>query len=97
MVKGMNYDYTLSSEAETYLLNYMWEGNLREMKNCVDYLAYIEKPEIALKDLQYHLDDDSVLTIESAPMDGRSFILKVFISIPKRNERDGAKRNTKTS
>jgi len=76
MVKGMNYDYTLSSEAETYLLNYTWEGNLREMKNCVDYLAYIEKPEITLKDLQYHLDDDSGLTIETAPMDGPSFILK---------------------
>ena len=44
----MSYLMTL----EEFLLNYNWEGNLRELRNCIEYLAYLEKEIIEIEDLK---------------------------------------------
>jgi len=70
--------YTLSEASKNYLLDYKWNGNLRELKNCIDYLAYLEKNLINIEDLKEHLsDDDFEQTVECfQSMDYRIFVLK---------------------
>ena len=42
---------TLKPEAAELLRRYPWQGNVRELKNCVEYLAYLDKPVIEASDL----------------------------------------------
>ena len=44
--------YELSDDSKEFLLNYNWEGNLRELINCIEYLAYLEKEIIEIEDLK---------------------------------------------
>ncbi|MGX4601248.1 sigma-54 interaction domain-containing protein [Faecalimicrobium sp. JNUCC 81] len=58
--KGLVYE--LSKESEAFLLNYKWEGNLRELINCIEFLNYIDKDVIELEDLQeYFLEDEDLI------------------------------------
>jgi len=49
--KAYSHKFTLSSAAKEILYNYSWYGNVRELKNCVEYLATMEKSFIDEKDL----------------------------------------------
>ncbi len=42
---------TLSPEVEGWFLTYPWEGNIRELRNCYEYLKYLNKSEIFMADL----------------------------------------------
>ena len=43
--------FRFSSEAMAILLEYPWPGNIRELKNLVDYLAFLEKDLIDVQDI----------------------------------------------
>ena len=49
--EGMGSHFLLSAAAQQVLLRHSWEGNVRELRNCVEYLAYLEKPVIQPEDL----------------------------------------------
>lgn len=49
--EGIGARFELSPAAAQRLLHHSWEGNVRELRNCVEYLAYLEKPLIQLEDL----------------------------------------------
>lgn len=55
MKKGIGAHYQLSKAAEQAFLNHPWEGNLRELRNVVEYLAYLEKGTIEFDDLPQEL------------------------------------------
>lgn len=49
----------LAAEINRYLLNYPWNGNIRELKNVAEVLAFIYKNDISLNDVKHILDDDN--------------------------------------
>ncbi len=49
--EGIGSHFQLSPAAQQILLHHPWEGNVRELRNCVEYLAYLEKPVIQPEDL----------------------------------------------
>ena len=49
--EGVGAHFLLSAAAQQVLLAHPWEGNVRELRNCVEYLAYLEKPVIQPEDL----------------------------------------------
>ena len=49
--KTMDIEFTLSYEVENIFYNYPWYGNVREIKNCVEYLASLDKDLIEEKDI----------------------------------------------
>lgn len=51
IAKSYNHKFALSSAAKKILCNYPWYGNVRELKNCVEYLATMEKSFIDENDL----------------------------------------------
>jgi transcriptional regulator with PAS, ATPase and Fis domain len=75
--------YRLSDKSKNFLLRYNWEGNLRELRNCIEYLAYLEKETIEVNDLNKFLtsndntDYNMTNNLENVNlMDCRTFILK---------------------
>lgn len=75
--------YTLSDKSKNFLLRYNWEGNLRELRNCIEYLAYLEKETIEVNDLNKFLISNDITDHNLANnledvnlMDCRTFILK---------------------
>lgn len=53
-------DYQLSSPAAEFLLHYKWEGNVRALRNCVEYLSYLDEPVIESEDLKAYLEGDNI-------------------------------------
>ncbi len=51
MKKGLGARFTLSHAALQLLMAHTWDGNVRELRNCVEYLAYLDKPVIGPEDL----------------------------------------------
>lgn len=49
--KRLHSDFTLANETERILLDQEWDGNIRQLKNCVEYLACLNKAEIVPDDL----------------------------------------------
>ena len=48
----------LSDEIQQYLIKYPWHGNVRELKNIAEVLAFIYKDNLSLKEVQNILDED---------------------------------------
>ncbi len=48
---GLGASFTLTPQAMDLLIRHRWDGNVRELRNCVEYLAYLEKPVIEPEDL----------------------------------------------
>jgi transcriptional regulator with PAS, ATPase and Fis domain len=44
-------ELAMTAEAEGLLVRYPWHGNVRELKNCAEYLAFLEKRTIEARDL----------------------------------------------
>lgn len=51
MKEGLGAKFALSPAALQLLIAHSWDGNVRELRNCVEYLAYLDKPVIAPEDL----------------------------------------------
>ena len=46
-----NADYELTARAKLALLQHRWDGNVRELENCVEYLKYMGRPAVDTEDL----------------------------------------------
>lgn len=52
MQKDLESSFHLSEDAWHLLTGYPWEGNVRELRNAVEFMAYLAKPMIQAKDLK---------------------------------------------
>lgn len=54
--------FRLSDEAENFLKNYNWDGNIRELKNYIEYFANLDKLTIGIDDIpSINMKDQHVL------------------------------------
>jgi transcriptional regulator with PAS, ATPase and Fis domain len=53
--KKNNAKFKLLPTSLAYLTNHRWDGNIRELINCVEYLDNLDKELIQIEDLPYHL------------------------------------------
>ncbi|HWQ29730.1 MAG TPA: sigma 54-interacting transcriptional regulator [Negativicutes bacterium] len=49
--KQLSTSFTLTERSREALLHHSWEGNVRELRNYVDYLKYMEKEVVDLEEL----------------------------------------------
>ena len=49
--RDYSYKMDLSDEVKKHFLNYSWEGNVRELRNCFEYLKHLGKKTICYGDL----------------------------------------------
>ncbi len=53
MKKEFGINFQLTSTAESMFLNHYWEGNIRELRNYIEYLANLNQKQIEVKDLPF--------------------------------------------
>ena len=56
--KQYNSDFTLTDKAKKTLIDYNWDGNVRELINCVEYLVNLDSRQIGEKDLPFHSQEE---------------------------------------
>ncbi|MGD9568895.1 MAG: sigma-54 interaction domain-containing protein [Sedimentibacter sp.] len=59
--KNFNSDFILTDKAKELLINYSWHGNIRELRNCVEYLVNLDLKVIEDKDLPIDFTDKEEL------------------------------------
>ena len=55
--KQFKNNFTLTEKAKNMLVDYDWNGNVRELKNCVEYLVNLDLSQIDAKDLPFDCQD----------------------------------------
>jgi len=67
--KEFNGDFKISDKARDKLLSYNWDGNVRELRNYVEYFINLNKDVIDVEDLPFH--EESIkrdINIDSSEM-----------------------------
>ncbi|SDI39179.1 sigma-54 interaction domain-containing protein [Alteribacillus bidgolensis] len=96
------HDFTLSEEASNFLINHKWEGNIRELENCANYIMNFGKNFIECKDLPIYKEWIDSVEEPAAPVENNMepkqfgekiyFILEVLYQAYLRKERMGRKK-----
>lgn len=55
--QDLNSKFELSQEIKNIFLNYSWEGNIRELRNYIEYLTCISEDKITIEDLPFNLSN----------------------------------------
>ena len=55
--KQFKSNFSFTDEAKNLLIDYDWNGNVRELRNCVEYLVNLDLSQIESKDLPFDLQD----------------------------------------
>ncbi len=83
-LKKYNVGKSFSEEAVKYLVNYFWAGNVRELRNMIEYSSMIAKTNIInVQDLPYDIKShQSAISMESADSSKKIYIhLKTLFNI----------------
>lgn len=99
--KSIGTSFELSDEVKNIFINYEWEGNIRELRNVIEYLAYVDKPFINIEDLpatfleeinfneiSYARNYDNILLMEILPsekLEKYMYVLKTLYNAKKEN------------
>lgn len=99
--KSIGTSFELSDEVKNIFINYEWEGNIRELRNVIEYLAYVDKPFINIEDLpatfleeinfneiSYARNYDNSLLMEILPsekLEKYMYVLKILYNAKKEN------------
>lgn len=51
-------NFTFTEEAKSMLVEYDWNGNVRELRNCIEYLVNLEQSKIDAKDLPFDFNEE---------------------------------------
>jgi transcriptional regulator with PAS, ATPase and Fis domain len=100
---GANFE--LSPEAKNTFFRHTWDGNIRELRNCVEYLACLEKQQIEAGDLPRNIRDpravpldtgektcyENLLRIAGKRLDDYLYVLQKLLSAYRNTERLGRK------
>ena len=98
--REMHATFTLSREAENMFLRYGWHGNVRELKNVVEYLDSLEVPVVAPEDLpmSFHAEPLNLPSIggvvigqEEREMDALSYFMLEELMRCRRDNRHGGR------
>lgn len=57
--KKFNIKLNLTQDAREKMINYYWDGNIRELKNVVEYLQNLAKETIEYSDLLFEVEENS--------------------------------------
>lgn len=71
--KELGADFTLTEQVQAAFLHHHWQGNVRELRNCVEYIQYMNHHVITLEDLpdQFHPSDAALQNSPVVPgLDG---------------------------
>jgi transcriptional regulator with PAS, ATPase and Fis domain len=83
--RKMKSSFVLSLESEEILKNYDWKGNVRELKNCVEYLNSLDKKEILPEDLYNILRKKVFLKAKNEKIDNELFSFFEKIKLEREN------------
>jgi transcriptional regulator with PAS, ATPase and Fis domain len=90
--------FSCSSEVEKFLNDYPWEGNIRELRNCIEYFENIGRELVQMEDLPYHMKEIPVIRGEvhdQVEIEGlnakESYVLNLFYSAFKDRKKLGRK------
>ncbi len=84
--------YELSDTVLSYFCNHAWNGNFRELRNIIEYLAYLEKDIIEMEDLPPHFTDKPTESIHSHSTNIEPFIFSCLIRAWNQNRGVGRRR-----
>lgn len=105
MMSKRNEGIVLSDDVKSHFLKYEWDGNIRELANCGEYLLNLDKQTIYLEDLPESMMIETTLRTLDSPMvrrgefysePGEKNIEAVILSILYENGRQGRKLGRKT-
>lgn len=74
--RKLNADFILSKEAEDELFSHEWQGNIRELINCVEYLNNIEEELIFAQ----HLPLTSITSMDDTHTEGKANLVDKLLS-----------------
>lgn len=94
--KEVEASYNITSKALEIIMRAEWDGNIRELKNVVEYLAYLEKDCVDVCDLpQYLLEDAAICKNTNIPVpifDNKKFVLECLFKAYKKGEGVGRRK-----
>lgn len=98
--KDYSYKMNLSDEVKEHFLNYSWEGNIRELRNCFEYLKHLGKktiyyddlPETFKMDVPFAEKVSSVVKLEENSRDVEIEILNIIKDENSQNRKIGRKK-----
>lgn len=70
--RKLDADLELTTRAVLALLQHRWEGNVRELKNCIEYLKYTGLHTVDLEDLPQGIRDSRVQADQKKELERRS-------------------------
>lgn len=79
MKKTFNSNFVLTDNAKDLLINYSWNGNVRELRNCVEYLVNLGLKEIDDKDIPIDYRDKIKDTKDTKLFDSEQETMGEFI------------------
>ncbi|MPM39029.1 Anaerobic nitric oxide reductase transcription regulator NorR [bioreactor metagenome] len=111
--KSIGTEFELSDKVKNIFINYEWEGNIRELRNVIEYLAYVDKPLIDIEDLpstfleennfneiSYDRNYDNTLLMKILPnekLEKYIYVLKILYNAKKENISLGRKNISQSS
>lgn len=101
--RDYSYKMNLTDEVKKHFLNYSWEGNIRELRNCFEYLKHLGKKTICYGDLPETIKMDvsfaerasSVVKLEENSRDVEIEILSIIKDENSQNRKIGRKKISK--
>lgn len=57
MKREFNSNFNFTPKAKDVLLKHSWKGNVRELRNCIEYLANLEINEVEAEDLPFEYEE----------------------------------------
>lgn len=85
MKKQFNGDFILTSGARKVLIDHSWKGNVRELKNYVEYFANLGLKEIDEKDLPF--DDEGDLYNDILTLEEKNIVEQFLVVAEKKYEK----------
>lgn len=89
--------FHLNDEAERCVQNHYYRGNVRELKNCVEYIESLEQADITYDDLPDYLKDQKEYPAAPAFLGGGGVSLERLLRIPAWMTAEGYWRQSKRS
>ncbi len=90
----------LSEQVREFFINYDWDGNIRELRNCFEYLNFINKPIITMDDLPPSMNMNSPKPPDAQKIsvskvntqeEIEEYIMKVILTESQNNKKVGRK------
>ena len=72
-LKAEDSGHTIDDDVLSFMVNYPWEGNVRELKNCIEYMTSISDGKVEMKHLPEYIIEEALE--DDSPKKGNVFYL----------------------